>query len=262
MPAAAPGAKMCSSASSVSADSFIAAAAAFSVEPLGVAGAGDRHDEFLRATTARPRHSCAGVQRCDAACAFSFLDQCQVVLRDCRPGSAACCGARRLRATHRGRSPCRSESRAPRGCRLQSRCPASRQSGRISASTSRLHSEYSICTAAIGCTAWARRIVAAPASQMPRCLHLAGPHQLGHRADRVLDRHVGVDAVDVIEVDHLGLEPLQALVAAFLEVFGAAVGKARAALQPDIAELAGDHVLAAVALRRPAAISSSLRPVA
>ena len=39
-------------------------------------------------------------------------------------------------------------------------------------------------------------------------------HQLGHRADRVLDRRVGIDAVLVVEVDRLDAEPLQARLAA------------------------------------------------
>ena len=39
--------------------------------------------------------------------------------------------------------------------------------GRISSSMPRETSEYSICRSQIGCTAWARRIVAAPASERP-----------------------------------------------------------------------------------------------
>src|SRR5215472_9821584 len=42
--------------------------------------------------------------------------------------------------------------------------PSASQSGKISLSTSRVHREYSICKAASGCTACARRTVAAPAS--------------------------------------------------------------------------------------------------
>ncbi|MDR8413276.1 hypothetical protein MTP10_31660 [Nonomuraea sp. 3-1Str] len=45
--------------------------------------------------------------------------------------------------------------------------PSSRQVGRISSSTPRLNSEYSIWTSVIGCTAWARRIVSAPTSDSP-----------------------------------------------------------------------------------------------
>jgi hypothetical protein len=34
-------------------------------------------------------------------------------------------------------------------------------------------------------------------------------HQLGHRADRLLDRRLQVDAVLVVEIDRLHSEPLQ-----------------------------------------------------
>ena len=42
---------------------------------------------------------------------------------------------------------------------------------------------------------------------------LAGLHEVGHRADRVLDRRARVDAVLVVEVDVIDAEPLQARVA-------------------------------------------------
>ena len=45
--------------------------------------------------------------------------------------------------------------------------PSSRTAGRISASMPRLISEYSICRAAIGWTACARRMVSAPISDRP-----------------------------------------------------------------------------------------------
>src|SRR5947209_7824898 len=76
--------------------------------------------------------------------------------------------------------------------------------------------------------------------------HLAGPHQLGHGAERVLDRYVGIDPVNEIEIDDFGLQTLEAFVAAFLHIFGTPVGKARTALELDIAEFAGDHVIAAM----------------
>ena len=50
--------------------------------------------------------------------------------------------------------------------------PSSSSVGRIPASGSRHHSEYSLCSAVTGCTAWARRIVCAPASERPKCLTL------------------------------------------------------------------------------------------
>src|SRR4051812_36005068 len=120
--------------------------------------------------------------------------------------------------------------------------PSSSQSGRISASTSRVHSEYSICTAAIGCTACARRIVAAPASQMPRWRTLPWrTRSLIAPTVSSIDTSA-FDPVDVIEIDDIGLEAREALVAAFLQIFGTAIGEARPTLQADNAEFAGDHV--------------------
>ena len=92
--------------------------------------------------------------------------------------------------------------------------PSRRTVGRISSSTSRVHSEYSVCSAAIGCTLWARSMVRGRGLGQAEVAHLALLHQLGHGAHRLLDRRVGVDAVLVVEVDHLDAEPLQALVAA------------------------------------------------
>ena len=45
--------------------------------------------------------------------------------------------------------------------------PSSVQVGRISPSGSRDHREYSVCTAVMGWTAWARRIVSGAASLSP-----------------------------------------------------------------------------------------------
>jgi hypothetical protein len=55
--------------------------------------------------------------------------------------------------------------------------------------------------------AWARRIVAAPASQAEMA-HLTLKHEVAHRSDGVLDRHGRIDTMDVIEVDDIGFEPL------------------------------------------------------
>src|SRR5439155_19006310 len=96
--------------------------------------------------------------------------------------------------------------------------PSSSQSGRISASTSRVHSEYSICTALSGCAAWAppnRRRAGLAYAQIA---HLALAHQITHCSDRVLDRHGRIDAMDVIKVDDIGFEPVQAALAARLDV--------------------------------------------
>ena len=63
------------------------------------------------------------------------------------------------------------------------------KAGRHFRSGSRVHSEYSLCTAATGCTAWARRIVEAAASaalaEMP---HLARRDQLLHRSGHIFNR--------------------------------------------------------------------------
>ena len=53
--------------------------------------------------------------------------------------------------------------------------------------------------------------------------NLAGLHQPGHRADRVLDRHIRVDAVLVEEVDVVRAEALERGLADAPDVFRAAV---------------------------------------
>jgi hypothetical protein len=71
------------------------------------------------------------------------------------------------------------------GCQLHGGCAKilSSSAGRTSFSGSRHHREYSLWTAATGCTAWAWRIVCTPASERPKCLTLlpesAHSHSLG-----------------------------------------------------------------------------------
>ena len=97
---------------------------------------------------------------------------------------------------------------------------------------SRVHSEYSLWTAVIGWTAWARRIVSAEASERPEVADLALLDELGHRPDGVLDRGAGVDAVLVVEVDVVGAEALQGGLAGRAHVVGAAVDAAPRADRP------------------------------
>jgi hypothetical protein len=52
--------------------------------------------------------------------------------------------------------------------------------------------------------------------------HLARGHQFGHGADGFLDRHVRVASVHVVEVDDVGLQPLQAFVDAPVDIGGVA----------------------------------------
>jgi hypothetical protein len=81
--------------------------------------------------------------------------------------------------------------------------------------------------------------------------------ELGHRADGLLDRDLGIHAVLVVEVDPVGPETLKRSLDRRAHVLGRAVERA------DCGELAGprgvhparelgrDHVLVAVALDRP-----------
>ncbi|CAK7280783.1 hypothetical protein SGPA1_11576 [Streptomyces misionensis JCM 4497] len=54
--------------------------------------------------------------------------------------------------------------------------------------------------------------------------HLPRPHQLRHRAPGLLDGHLGIGAVQLVEVDHIRLQPAQRGVAGPLHIPRAAVG--------------------------------------
>src|SRR5262245_16356115 len=72
-----------------------------------------------------------------------------------------------------------------------------------------------------------------------------------HGADRVLDRHVGIDAMDVIEIDGVDAHALEARLAGDRHIVGLAVDAAAlSARTADIAELAGNEKLVALALDR------------
>ena len=88
--------------------------------------------------------------------------------------------------------------------------PSSSSVGMISASGSRVHSEYSLCSAATGCTAWARRIELRTGFGKAEIADLALAYQVLHDARDILHRHVGVDPVLVVEVDVVGPQPLEA----------------------------------------------------
>ena len=70
-----------------------------------------------------------------------------------------------------------------------------------------------------------------------------------HGAHGVLDGHERVDAVLVIEVDHIGLQPLQAGFAGGHDMLGPPIGHARTA-PVGVAEFGGDHDAVATALQR------------
>ena len=73
-----------------------------------------------------------------------------------------------------------------------------------------------------------------------------------HRAHRVLDRHVRIDAVDVVEVDALDIEPFQARLARAFHIIGRAAHAAAAIGRADLAEFRREHDLVAAALDRSA----------
>ena len=101
--------------------------------------------------------------------------------------------------------------------------PSSSSVGRISASGSRHHSEYSLCSAVTGCTACARRIVSTPASDRPKCLTLPSRIRSFTAPATSSIGTFGIDAVLVEQVDAVDPEPLQRCLGTRLDVLGPAV---------------------------------------
>ena len=86
----------------------------------------------------------------------------------------------------------------------------------------------------------------------PDRARLAGLHEVGERADAVLDRHVRIDAVELVEIDVRDAESLQARVARRADVLGPPVHAAHAGipgLAHDAALRREHHALAAIADR-------------
>ena len=120
--------------------------------------------------------------------------------------------------------------------------PSSRNSGMMRGSRLRSHSEYSLCSAEIGCTACARRIVCSPASDKPEESHLPFAHELRHRADDVLDRHLGIDTMLIQQIDAIGLQTAERAFHSLANVRGLAVHPCSAAVLIDAeSELGRDH---------------------
>ena len=98
----------------------------------------------------------------------------------------------------------------------------------------------------IGCTATARRIVRLSGLRQAEVADLAFGDELGHRSDGVLDGHLGVDAVLVVEVDVVHTQPAQGRLAGPVDVLGAAAHRGNAGSRPaDDPELGGQHHLVA-----------------
>ena len=87
--------------------------------------------------------------------------------------------------------------------------PSSASAGKIASSGSRLAIEYSIWRSAIGWTFAARRDRLGPDLRQPDRSYVAGPHEIGDRADGVFDRHRRIQARRTIHVDVIGAEPDQ-----------------------------------------------------
>jgi hypothetical protein len=98
--------------------------------------------------------------------------------------------------------PAQSVHPLPSGLNGTKPMPSSSSVGMISSSGFRHHSEYSLCRAATGCTAWARRMVALP---LPTCRSASPclPDQFLHRAGHVFNRHIRIDAVLIEKIDHV-----------------------------------------------------------
>src|SRR4030095_12634074 len=85
----------------------------------------------------------------------------------------------------------------------------------------------------------------------PEEADLAGLDQPGHGTDRLLDRRLGIDAVLIVEGDHVGTEARQAGVARLPDVARAPVHPiAAAVVRAHRAELGGEHDRAPVRSER------------
>ncbi len=84
--------------------------------------------------------------------------------------------------------------------------PSSRQAGRIACSMPREISEYSICRSQIGCDGRGAADRLGADLGEADVADVAGLHQLGDRADGLLDRHVGVQARRAVDVDVVDAE--------------------------------------------------------
>ena len=119
--------------------------------------------------------------------------------------------------------------------------PSSSSAGRIASSGSRHQSEYSLWSAATGCTACARRIVRDAGLRQAEVPHLALRDQLLHGAGDLLDRDVRVDAVLVEQVDPCPCAAARASRRRRSDRLGAAVEPAALAARELEAELGRDH---------------------
>ena len=96
----------------------------------------------------------------------------------------------------------------------------------------------------------------------PEEANLAGVDQLGHRPHGLLDRHLGVHPVLVVEVDVIDAEALERGLAGPMHVLGAAVDGAVGVVGGVDAELGGElHLVAPAGDRAAHQALVGLRPV-
>ena len=150
--------------------------------------------------------TCAGVAPRSSASAADLIDD-RLVGAEVLGGESGHAGADLVGArTSRPAVTVPVRKPLPSGLNGTNPMPSSAQVGSTSGSGSRVHSEYSLCTAVTGVTAWARRMVPAPASESPKWRTLPSRDQLADGAGDVLDGHVRVDAVLVEQVDRVDPE--------------------------------------------------------
>ena len=83
--------------------------------------------------------------------------------------------------------------------------------------------------------------------------HLAFPHKLGHGADRILNRHIRIDSMLVVQVDHLYTKTLQTGITALAYIFWFAIDAKELAIRGAlVAEFGRKYDLIAPALKRAA----------
>src|SRR5215472_2936766 len=104
--------------------------------------------------------------------------------------------------------------------------PSSRQTPITSFSGARVQWKYSDCNAVMGWAACARRIVVAPASEKTKEAHFAFLNEFRHCANGLLDWRVWIDAMLVVEINHIHTEPAQTAVASFVNIIGLAADAA------------------------------------
>ena len=111
----------------------------------------------------------------------------------------------------------------PSGLKGTKPIPSSSRVGITVSSGCRQNSEYSLWSAATGCTAWARRMVCAASFRETEVLHFAFLDQLLDCTRNIFDGNVQVDTMLIEQIDGIDLEPLERPLCCLLDVLWPAV---------------------------------------